>query len=116
MNLVSKLQCSYQTAASAATPSSLFLTTWTISLTEVYCSAALLDVSALRVQLLVCVQFGSQISYNLCSGPHSTVPRASRSRFPSSTVSSALSPLFTLALPSPALCFVRLLFLDGSTV
>ena len=43
-------------------------------------------------------------------------PRASRSRLALSTVSSALSLLFTLALPSPALCFVRLLFLDGSTV
>ena len=43
-------------------------------------------------------------------------PRASRSRFPFSTASSALSPLFTHALPSPALCFVRSSFLDGSTV
>ena len=41
---------------------------------------------------------------------------ASRSRFALSTASSALSPLFTLALPSPALCFVRLWFLDGSSV
>ena len=57
VNLVSKLQCSYQTAASAATPSSLFRTAWTILLTVVHCSAALLDASTPFVQLLVCVQF-----------------------------------------------------------
>ena len=43
-------------------------------------------------------------------------PRASRSRFTLSTVSFALSLLFSLALPFPARCFVRSSFLDGSTV
>ena len=114
--LVSKLQCSYQTAASAATPSSLFLTTWTISLMKLYYLAALPDVSALCVQLLVCVQSGPQIFFNLVFWPRSTPPRASRSRLALSTLFFTLSPLFTLALPSPALCFVRLSFLDGSTV
>ena len=65
VNLVSKLQFSYQTAASAATPLPLFRTSWTIFANEVHCLAALLDVSAPYVQLLVCVQFGSQIFFNL---------------------------------------------------
>ena len=80
VNPVSKFQFSYQTAASAATPPFFSRTGWTISLKEGYCLAALLDGSALRVQLLVCVQFGPQIPYNLLVPPHSTVPRLS---FPS---------------------------------
>ena len=93
VNLVSKIQFSYQTAASAATPPSFSRTGWTISLKEGYCLAALLDGSALRVQLLVCVQFGSQISYNLRFPPHSTLPRPS---FPFLTIHLFLPSLLSL--------------------
>ena len=101
------MQFSYQTAASAATPLPLFRTGWTISLKNVYCLAALLDGSAFRVQLLVCVQFWTTdfLQSRFLASQYS--PRASRSRLSLSTVSDLLSPLSSLALPSPALYFVR---------
>ena len=96
VNPVSKLQFSYQTAASAAAPLPLFRTGWTIFANEVHCLAALLDVSAPYVQLLVCVQSGPQIFFNLLFPPRSTLPRLS---FPSRSVHR-----FLLSLPSLLSC------------
>ena len=106
--LVSKLQCSYQTAASAATPSSLFLTTWTISLMKLYYLAALLDVSALCVQLLVCVQSGPQISFNLVFFGLVVLPLAPLVPVSLCPPFSSLSPLSSLSrfLPQRFASFV----------
>ena len=116
VNPVSNLQFSYQIAASAAMPLPLFHTGWTISSKEVHCLAALLDVSAPFVQLLVCVQIWPQIFLQSTFAPHSTLPRLS---FPSLSVHrsrpSLLSSHSCADLSGRADSFV-LLFLDGSSV
>ena len=107
VNLVSKMQYSYQTAASAATPPSFSLTGWTISSLKLHCLAALLDVFVPCVQLLVCVQFGPQIFCNLSSPPRSTplAPLVPVSHCPPFPIFSLLSSRLRF-LPQRSVSFV----------
>ena len=100
LNLVSNLQYSYQTAASAATPLPLFRTGWTI-LSKEYVLLGLLTgrlrslCPASSVRPIWTTDF---LQSSLFVPP--ALLLASRSRFPLSTFSVLLSSLHTLVLTS----------------
>ena len=100
LNAVSNFTVHYQTAASAATPSSLFSTGWVFPV-KGKCAAWPSHWTCLfpASSFLCASKSGHRFLYNLLLR-RPTLLFASRSRFSLSTVSVLLSPLHTLALVS----------------